>query len=127
MKIEMGRGMDEWSLENDDLIDHIFKILQNLIICATLAAAGGAAIKYGDMLIYGRLSGVVIGTLFVFSSIALFFLDFQARARRIIKRRREMLRHQLQLVFAIALYAVCLIAGFLALQVLMLQLSHVFA
>lgn len=56
----------------DALIKHVFDNLRNLLICISLAIAGGAVFKYRADLSFGSTANVIIGVLVIFTAIGLF-------------------------------------------------------
>jgi cytochrome c oxidase assembly factor CtaG len=57
---------------HDSLIKHVFDNLRNVLICATIALAGGAVIKYRVELPFGSTFNLIIGVLVTLAAFSLF-------------------------------------------------------
>lgn len=97
----------------DSLIKHVFDNLRNVVICATMALAGGAVIKYSTELPLGSTFNVIIGTLVIIAAFCLFSWNMVHGVEKLIRPVKGTRKSWLLIPFAVV-YMFSILAVFQA-------------
>jgi Kef-type K+ transport system membrane component KefB len=85
----------------DASIKHVFDNLRNVIICATIALAGGAVIKYRLELPLGAKFNLIIGILVIVAAFVLFTWNMIHGVEKLIRPVKKTKKSWLLIPFAI--------------------------
>lgn len=95
---------------HDSLIKHVFDNLRNAIICATIALAGGAVIKYRSDLPFDSTFNLIIGSLVILAAFFLFTWNMVHGVEKLIRpvkgTRKSLLLIPFAMVYMFSIFAV---------------------
>lgn len=95
---------------HDSLIKHVFDNLRNAIICATIALAGGAVIKYRSDLPFGSTFNLIIGLLVILAAFFLFTWNMVHGVEKLIRpvkgTKKSLLLIPFAMVYMFSIFAV---------------------